>query len=229
MIIKNPKRRKPHILAILLIIIPLIIVVAVAAVFFLGSNSQDTKEYKSVLEQEMSDITKQQIKELDALFEENKRLSQLESTTLADGINNSEEDSENTSTKNNFDKTEQEKAILKEKLMVSYEQVLSRQRDDALAQINSLVSQAVTDYNVLKASGNDTRVNISKLASEYLAKSNAMETQIDISFNAITQRMASQLASEGIDPGSIIEKYNAEYRSIKEANRKMLIDKVLAK
>lgn len=230
---RHTSRRKLHPLLKLLIALLIITLLIVAVFFFVGFNSPEKKEYEISLEKEMSAMTAELIQELDALFDENQRIASedivgSEDLKIVDSASQPGENIVVSPENGSKELDKAEKELLKQRLMASYEQVLAQQKNLAISMINGLAAQAVSDYNALKASGNDSKANLSKLASEYLAKSQVMESQVDRSFNTVINKMESQLRSEGIDPDPIIGKYKAEYRSIKETNRKKLMDKMLS-
>jgi hypothetical protein len=86
----------------------------------------------------------------------------------------------------------------------------------------------MADWSELKAKGEDTAANKAKLASEYLAKADAAEAQMDASFYALTDKMKAQLKEEGIDSTNIIAEYEEEYKKTKAQYKKEMMDKAMA-
>jgi hypothetical protein len=204
--------------------------IAVVIFFYWGANSVEKNQYESQIKQETQAFTDSLISELDQV---NTSGSAVETTS--EGIPPTEAPPEIV--------TGAEKKIIGEELAkledarkqqvlqtlsVSYSKALSEQKAEALNMAASLIDQGKADWAEMKAKGEDTAFNKAKLASEYLARSNAMEAQMDASFSALTEKMEEQLKSEGIDPANIIAGYKAEYVKIKEQNKKEYMDKALA-
>jgi protein-disulfide isomerase len=112
--------------------------------------------------------------------------------------------------------TDEQKALVAERLKEEYAGILYRQKDASLAMLSGLVSQAKSDYAQLAVSGK-SKV---KLAAEYIAKVSAMEKQTDGAVEALVAEMYSKMEELGIDGrDAIVAEFRAEYRKAKEENR----------
>lgn len=208
---KNASKRTIHPLLWLLPAILIILMLLAAAFFLIGFDAQEKNAYEQILKQEVSEMTAELTDELDQLEENETQIS----PEAAPGIERDAGDASN-------------KEELRNRLVASYDQVLKHQQSMAVSMVNNLAAQALSDYRALKASGEDSKANLSKLASEYFAKASIMESQVDSSFNAVLGKMETQLEAQGIDPDPIISQYQAEYKKIKAANRKAMMDQMMA-
>ncbi|HVI40021.1 MAG TPA: hypothetical protein VM577_05125 [Anaerovoracaceae bacterium] len=228
---KGNKRRISYILASAAIII--VIIIAVVIFFYFGANSEEKKQYESQIKQQSQTFIDDLISELDQVDTSDQGLA-------AENTGNGESSSSEVPAEIN---TNSEKRIIGEELAklndakkqqvlqtlsVSYSRVLNEQKAEALNMAASLIGQGKADWAELVAKGENTTANKVKLASEYLARSKAMESQMDASFSALMQKMEEQLKAEGIDPTNIIAGYQAEYEKIKAQNKKEMMDKAMA-
>lgn len=221
------KRKSAYVLASIAVII---IIGAVVIFFYFGANSAEKKQYESQIRQESQAFTDGLLSELDQID-----TSGSASGTADGGIFPSEAPPETI--------TDAEKQIIGEELAklndarkqqvlqtlsAAYSKAFNEQKAEALKMAACLIEQGKSDWAELKAKGENTAVNKAKLASEYLAKSEAMEAQMDASFYALTAKMEEQLKKEEIDPANIIAGYQAEYGKIKEQYKKEMMDKAMA-
>ena len=112
-------------------------------------------------------------------------------------------------------------------LSVAYSKALDKQKQEAFSMAENLIVQGRADWAAAVSEGENNTVNKGKLASEYLAKSKVMEEQMDASFASLAKKMEEQLKAEGIDPTAIIAEYQVEYETIKQENKKALMEKVM--
>lgn len=211
----------------------LIACITVAAVFFLwGQNSQESKEYEAQIKQETQDFTDRQISKLDQIDTTDKGLNTednvdnaIPSTNVPSGVIT---EAEKQMIAEELAKIEDDrKQQVLQTLSVAYSKALDEQKQAAFNMVETLIAQGKTDWAALVAKGENTAANKAKLASEYLAKSQVMEEQMDASFASLTKKMEEQLNAEGIDPTEIIAQYQAEYDKIKSENKKAMMEKVM--
>ena len=224
---KGRKRRGLFITVSLLLVA---CAIAVAIFFLIGEYSQGKKEYEAQIKvqaQELTDKLVSDIKEVDTTDD---GLSQQQTVNedpeeVPEGIITG---TEKKLVAEELAKQEDErKQKVLQTLTVAYSKALDEQKQEAFQMVDSLVAQGKADWTALVANGEGTAVNKAKLASEYLAKSDVMESEMDASFDILVATMQDQLNAEGIDPTSIIDGYRAEYEKIKGENRQALMDKVL--
>lgn len=233
---KSERKKRKTGLAVTLVL--LIACIAVAAVFFLmGQNSEGKKQYEAEIRQEAQKFTDNLISELD----------QIDTS-----IDVSEESPDTGAAENNPPSpaeapaeiiTEAEKQVIEDELAklederkqrvlqtlsIAYSKALEQQKQEAFSMADNLIAQAKSDWKAVKSSGKADPVKKSALLSEYLAKSKAMEEQMDASFEALTKKMDEQLRAEEIDPKAIIAQYKAEYKKIKEENKEAMMSKAMA-
>lgn len=204
--------------------------IAVVIFFYWGANSVEKKQYESQIKQETQAFTDSLISELDQV-----NTSESAVETTKGGISPSEAPPETvtgagkkiiTGELNKLDDEAKQQAL--QTLSAAYSKAFSEQKAEALRIAARLIDEGKADWAALKAKDEATAENKVKLASEYLAKANAVEAQMDASFNALTDKMEEQLKEEGIDPTNIIAGYQAEYKKVKEQYKKEIMDKAMA-
>jgi len=227
---KGNKRRISYILASVAVII---IIIAVVIFFYSGANSEEKKQYESQMKQESQAFTDGLISELDqvdtsdqGLAAENAENGEIASSEVPAEINTDSENKIIGEELARLDNARKQQVL--QTLSISYSKVLNEQKAEALNMAARLIDQGKSDWAELVAKGENTTANKAKLASEYFARSKAMEAQMDASFSALMQKMEEQLKAEGIEPTNIIAGYQAEYEKIKAQNKKNLMDKALA-
>lgn len=177
----------------------------IAALYLNLQNSEDQKKYEAQIKQESQDFTDKLISQLDKID------APAQKVEVPASISN-----------------DAKKQQVLKTLTAAYNIVLNEQKANAIGMASSLVSQAKDEWAAILSSGNATLANKGKITSEYMAKAQAMEVQMDTNFNALISKMKEQLAAEGIDSASIIAQYKAEYQKLKEENRSELMTKALA-
>lgn len=226
------KMRKVKIRNIVYILASIVTVSMIAVVIFLfwGANSVEKKQYESQIKLEAQVFTDSLISKLDqintsgpAVETTNPGISTPEAPPEAVTGAGKEIIGEELAKLNN----EKKRQVL-QTLSEAYSKAFSEQKAEALKIAARLIAEGKAEWAALKAKGEDTAVNKAKLASEYLAKANVAEAQMDSSFYALTDKMEEQLKEEGIDPTSIIAGYKAEYEKIKAQYKKELMDKAMA-
>jgi len=106
-----------------------------------------------------------------------------------------------------------------------YTKVLTEQKSEALKQLDDLIGEAMVEWADFQTKGEvDTKIK-EALLSEYLAKVNVLETQMDASFEELLAKMSNQLESQGFDSEPIIKNYRIEYDRIKSESRNDLMSK----
>lgn len=219
------KRRKMKKRWIVLVLILLVLLAAVAIFFWTGANSQEKKQYEARIQEQTQEMKDTLLSELDRADTSDEGLSQMEaseepSATLSEA--------EKQLLAQELAKLEdQRKQKVLQALSITYSKVLNEQKQTAIRMVSDLVEQAKADWAALVTKGENTTVNKGRLASEYLAKSKAMETQMDAAFQALLDKMKEQLEAEDMDPAPIIQTYKDEYKIIKEENRSALLDKAM--
>lgn len=235
---RKKKKSGRRLLLIIISVLILLITVIGAAFFIWGQNSPEKKAYEDQIRQEAREFT-------DGL------LSELEQVEISDdAVVNKESPAEpQTSAGQQVVEvseeiiTEAEKQVIAEELAkledarkqqalktltTAYSKALDQQKKEAFKMVEALIEQGKADWKALTAKGENTAANKGRLATEYLAKSQVLEEQMDASFKALISKMEEQLIKEGLDPAPIIERYKDEYKKTKEENKSRLMDKVLA-
>lgn len=241
----NKKKGRGWKIALLILAI-IIAVIAIAGFSFLnsGKNSEAVKEYEKQITAETEKVTEQRISEIDQITQDVLSSLDIEGNGADGGqagdnpgtdANNSGTGTSGTSSGTQGGSTaaaanvksqltEAQKETIKSELKTKYYGILEQQKQDALGMVNSLLSQAKSDYKAAAAAGK----GVSGLIPQYMAKVDTMEASMDSSFNATVSKMEEQFEAFGIDGSEIISDYRAQYKSIKEANRKAFMDKALA-
>lgn len=224
---KQKKRGKTGLVLLCMIIL---CAVAIAVFFLIGEYSQGKKEYEAQIKTQTQELTDKLISEIENVDTTDKGLAGQEaansdSEEVPDGIITNAE-KELVAEELAKQEDERKQKVL-QTLTVAYSKALNEQKQAAFQMVEDLIVQGKADWAAMVADGEGTAVNKAKLASEYLAKSDVMESEMDASFEALAATMEEQLKAEGIDPASIIDGYRAEYDKIKEENRQSLMNKVL--
>lgn len=224
---RNRKRKKGLVLALIL----LFALVAVLAAFFLiGQNSEGKKQYEVQIKQETQSFTDEIVSELDRIDTSDEGLA-AESATVppAEAPPEIVTETEKEAVSQELAKLEDErKQRVLQTLSVAYSKALEQQKQEAFSMADSLIAQAKADWKALGSSERTDPVKKGALISEYLAKVNVMEKQMDASFNSLIQKMTEQLQAEGIDPTALVAQYKVEYNKIKKENKDALISKAMA-
>ncbi len=224
-LIKVQKRKKIRVIIALILTLIIILLAAIAAFFHLGQNSDEKRQYEEKIRQEAGEFTGELITELDQVDTSDEGISQADTAEPDEDITESEKQ---LLSKELAKQTDERKRQVLKTLTAAYSKTLQAQKREAFNQVEALVAQGKADWNALKASGENTAANKGALASEYLAKSQVLEAQMDASFQTLIGKMEEQLESEGIDPEPIIKEYEAEYKRIKDENRSAMMDKAMA-
>lgn len=204
-------KRKKVVLSLLSVLV--LAAIAAVAVFYLsGQNSAQKKQYEVQVKQEVKVFTDHLVAELD-------QIKPLTASTSGQGI---------VSSKSNTKQAADAKQQVLQANSAVYSKVLHEQKSQAVGMVNSLVAQGKADWLAAKAKGDANAATKGKLASEYLAKGQVLEAQMDASFNTLMVKMEAQLRAEGQDPAPVIEKYRAQYKAIKEQNRSAMLRKAMA-
>ena len=221
---KGNNRRKRIAIALMLSFI--LILGAAAAVFFLlGQNSDGKRQYEEAVRQETGAFTERLIGELDQIDTSNDEINKADAEIPEVTVTEAEKKMLELELSKLNDERDQQ--VLKT-LTAAYSQTLQAQKQKAIELIEALVAQGKADWADLVAKGENTAANKGLLASEYLAKSRILEGQMDASFQTLMDKMEAQLRAEGFDPAPIIKEYEAEYKRIKEENRKAFMNKALS-
>jgi len=228
---KSNKSKKRNVGLILLCIIVLCAVV-LTAFFLIGEFSQAKRDYEAQIKKETQDMTEKLISEIDEVDTSDEGLTSSEavngssSTTQVPAAVRTE--AEKDVIGQELSKLEDErKQMVLQTLSAAYSSALNQQKQEALQMVDDLIAQGKAEWAALVTKGEGTAVNKAAMASEYLAKSQVMEDQMDSSFDALVAKMEEQLQAEGIDPTAIINQYKEEYNRIKEENRKAFMSKVM--
>lgn len=113
-----------------------------------------------------------------------------------------------------------------ESLLPLYEKALNQMKDQDIQLAYHLIAQGKADWAALVSKGENTLANKQKLASEYIAKGRVLEQQMDENFNQLLATIEVQLEEEGIEAEAVLKDYRAKYQSIKETNKKKLMQKI---
>jgi nitrogen fixation-related uncharacterized protein len=207
------KMRKIKIRNIIYVLTSIAAVSIIAIVFFFwGVNSAEKKQYESQIKQEAQAFTDNLISELD----------QVKTSGPAAGTEK-QTDSEEPAKPDDARKQQ-----VLQTLTAAYSKAFNEQKSEALSIATRLIEEGKADWAELEAKGENTAANKAKLASEYLAKADAAEAQMDASFYALTDKMKAQLKEEGIDSTNIIAEYEEEYKKTKVQYKKEMMDKAMA-
>jgi|GEM_PF-2831036 len=223
--VKSEKRKKRTLAAIGFSLLSIFIILA--GFFIAGFNSEDVKEYEAKTLKTTQAFTQQLVTEIESTDTSDTSLMAENPPAAAPAGLITEGEKQVISQELSKLEDERKQRVL-QTLSVTYSQALNQQKNQAFAMVDGLLGEAKAEYLTLTASGEATAVNKGKLATEFLAKANVMEGQMDASFDSLVGTMEQQLLSEGIEPDIIIAKYRAEYNSIKEANRSALMAKAMA-
>ncbi|QHI71304.1 hypothetical protein [Aminipila terrae] len=110
-------------------------------------------------------------------------------------------------------------------LAKNYSSVMENQKKQAFHMLDDLIKQGRKEWKGIEERGENTPIVKGEKISEYLAMVNVMEKNMDQSFETVLAKMQEQLEAEGIDPDPTINQYRKEYKSIKEENRQIMMDK----
>ncbi len=212
---KTKKSKAPLIIFIILIVLLVAAGITVYSFLQKGKNSDNVKAYSQAISEQTNQVTENLISEIHGLPE-----------TIQ--LGESEITPEEESKPENQQQTEARKAELQAELVKKYYEILEKQKVEAFSALESLINQAKQDYIALRNSGNKTPATLGNLMSEYMAKVDVMEAQMDRSFETVVGAMKQQLIQQGMDGASIIKEYKTQYNTIKEENRKLFMDKAFA-
>lgn len=214
--------KKSKIRIIVFSIAAILIIISIGIFLFLqsGKNSDDLADYQKQIAEESNEMTDKLITEIERVTEtigndEIDTNNDIEKDNAEDAVDPPQDTSE----------AEDQKSKVKQELKESFYNILLQQKSNAISMIDGLVEQCKNDYISLRKSNKWNIKTKANLVSEYLAKFNAMEKQMDKSFDTLINKMKEQFEAEGIDPTSIIQEYRNEYEKTKEENRNMLMDK----
>ena len=220
------KRASLYVLCTLLLIIAAIIMLFL----ILGQQSNEKKQYEEKIRQETETMTDELITELDRIntsgggfWNADEKDMAVSAKAPGEVISESEKQMIDKELKK-IDDEKKRKILLT--LSAAYSQVLNRQKQEAFSRLESLVAQAKADWAAL-GDGGDRAVKKAALIFEYLAKAEVLEEQTDASFGSLMSKMQEQLENAEIDSSEIIAQYKAEYKRMKEENRKLLMDKAV--
>jgi nitrogen fixation-related uncharacterized protein len=186
------KMRKVKIRNIVYILASIVTVsmIAIVVFFYWGANSVEKRQYESQIKQETQVFTDSLISELDQVNTSGPAVQ-----TTNPGISTSEappeivaEDEKKIISGELAKLNEEKKQQVLQTLSEAYSKAFSEQKAEALGIAARLIQEGKDEWAALKAKGEDTAVNKAKLASEYLAKANVAEAQMDASFYALQVR-----------------------------------------
>lgn len=210
-----------------------VIIIAVVIFFYSGANSEGKRQYEAQIKQESQEFIDKLISELDQIDMTDQGLAETKAengtaatSEVPSGIISDSEKQIIGKELAKLDDARKQQVL--QTLSVSYSNALNQQKAEAFSMAAVLIEQGKADWAALKAKGENTSASKMKLASEYLAKSEVMEAQMDANFYALMAKMEKQLKAEGINPTNIIRGYEAQYEKIKEQNKKEMIDKAMA-
>ncbi len=225
--------KKKKIITIFILVILLVITTAITAFYVIGQNSESKQRYEAQMKEEGETFVKEQSKELEAVdtsdagLEQDDEVLQVEtSTEVPKGVIT---EAEQQAVAKELAKLEDErKQQVLQTLSVAYSKALNEQKENAFASVDALIAQAKAEWSALQSKGEATTENKIRLATEYLAKSNVLEEQMDVNFAGLVNTIETQLAAEGIDSASLVAEYQAQYETIKQENKDALMTKVMA-
>ncbi len=222
---KNSRKKPAKIIIITLVAFLLIMSGAIAVILNMGKSSEEAKLYADKIQEESMESGEQTNTELDQAIVSAKE----EVATISGNSANDETEQLNmegsSDDKGPLSLTAEEKAALTQVVKEKYHTILLNQKDLALGQVQSLIGEAKTEYQSLKEQGTwDTAAKVNFI-SKYMAKVDVLEFQMDKDFNGLLADMEARLVAEGLEAAPIIESFQAEYKTIKEANRKAFMDK----
>ncbi len=223
--VKTEKRKKRTLAVIGLSLCSILIILA--GFFIVWTHSDEVKEYEARTTKTAQAFTEQLVSEIESTDTSDDSLQAEAPPAEAPKALITEAEKQVIAQELSKLEDERKQRVL-QTLSVTYSQALNQQKNQAFAMVDELLAEAKAEYLTLAESGQATAVNKGKLATEFLAKANVMESQMDASFSSLISTIEQQLSAEGIDPGAIVAKYRAEYNSIKEANRSALMEKAMA-
>lgn len=219
-------RKKPAKIIIITLVVFLLVIGGIVAVFLnVGKSSEEARFYADKIQEESRQSEELARVELDQAIV----LAKKEFAVLSDTSVNAETGQLNievsSDDKGPLSLTAEEKAALTQVVKDKYHTILLNQKDLAIGQVQSLIGEAKTEYQSLKEQGDwDTAAKVNFI-SKYMAKVDVLESQMDKDFNGLLADMEARLVAEGLEATPIIESFQAEYKTIKEANRKAFMDK----
>jgi hypothetical protein len=222
---KNNRKKPAKIIIITLVVFLLVIGGIVAVVLNVGKSSEEARFYADKIQEESRQSEELARVELDqAIVLAKKEIAVLSDTSVnaETGQLNIEVSSDD---KGPLSLTAEEKAALTQVVKDKYHTILLNQKDLALGQVQGLIGQAKTEYQSLKGQGTWNASTKVSFISKYMAKVDVLETQMDKDFKGLLSDMEARLVAEGLEATPIIESFQAEYKTIKEANRKAFMDK----
>lgn len=219
------RKHTTKIIAITLVVFLVAIGGIVAVVLSMGKFSAEAKLYADRIQGESAQSEEQTNIELDeAIVTAKEEVAAVSNPSAND-------ETEQLNMEGSFDDkgplslTAEEKAALTQVVKDKYHTILLNQKDLAIGQVQSLIGEAKTEYQSLKEQGTwDTAAKVNFI-SKYMAKVDVLESQMDKDFNGLLADMEARLVAEGLEATPIIESFQAEYKTIKEANRKAFMDK----
>jgi len=214
------KKRKIRIIVFPIAAIVFVLCIGVFLLLQSGKNSDDLVDYQKQIAEESNEMTDTLISEIESVKDTivNREIDTFENNEKDTTVNTAEPQPDTV-------KVDEQRTKIEQALKESYYKILLEQKANAISMIDGLVDQCKEDYISLRKSNKWNLTAKANLVSEYLAKFDAMEKQMDKSFNTLINKMKEQFESEGIDSTSIIQEYRNEYEKTKKENRSILMDK----
>lgn len=232
------KGRKWKIVVFALLLIAAFAAIAVFTFLNAGKNSVGAREYAEKISAATDAVTEKRLSEVDQATQQvlaelgvespeipKDDKSQGNSGATASGAEVGSQSGDGQPDPEQQKIAEQKKQALVNALKEKYYGILNVQKQDAMGMVNNLLEQAKRDYKALSASGGKTPIALGNLLTEYMAKSNTMEANMDKSFEATVGKMEEQFSALGIDGTTVVTEFRSEYKSVKESNRKYFMDK----
>lgn len=202
-----------------------LMLIACAAAFFLwGQNSVENKQYAAQIKQEAHAFTNNLIAKLDRVDAQIDTKADVTTTGLK--VKKTAGKAAAATAAPAHMSAAAGKQQVRQTLVAAYDRALHEMQGQDIGMANSLAAQGKAEWSALAATGENTAANKGRLVARYLAKSNALEGQMDASFYAVTAKIEAQLQAQGIDPAPIISGYKAQYKASKNANKQMMMGKI---
>lgn len=221
---KTGKKKKKRITFITITVIILIIAVVGVAYSILGPNSEKNKEFEkqnSIETEELTDKLVEEIEDIDTKAVKDDKDDAVEADISPALPAEDQKIIDQEAAKMDDAKKQQ----LLQTLAANYNSILNQQKAGAIAMIENLIAQGKAEWEAMVAAGENTPAAKGAKISEYLAMINTMEKNMDASVEKVLARMEQQMKDEGIEATPIIDKYRADYESIKAANRSIMLNK----
>ena len=213
----------------------LLLLIGVLVFFFGGRSSAQVKQYETQLQQENDAFLDDLIGKIEDSKGQVKEGPDKEPTPTEPGASPGESPSPQATVSapepsEAPTKPEEKKLSQAEldALISSYDRALGEMQAHDFALVDSFIASGKADWEAIVKAGNASTASKGKLVSEYISKAGALEQQMDASFERLIASIEKQLQEFGVDSAPIVEGYRSEYKSIKQSNKQMLIDKLMA-